>query len=225
MGTSSDEILNKNWITPDGVKKLAGLLGSTVSIPIEFSFKDLGFAKDGKLSINFTTNGESSDISNPTGEQGNINCKQKITTKKGLKVTAPIAFFCRQATAKLEYTPLPQKQKETAPDPITTITTLMEEYDDTIPGTAPKKPNINVMQRIIMKMLSECYYFKKLEDDSPLAFKSLSEKIKYFHPAFHSMTPEGLNSRLTFLLQCVRPGDTIPVKGISDSLDIGASNT
>jgi hypothetical protein len=74
-------------------------------------------------------------------------------------------------------------------------------------------------------MLSECYYFKKLEEDSPLAFKSLSEKIKYFHPAFHSMTPEGLNARLTFLHQCVRPGDTIPVKGISDSLDIGARNT
>jgi hypothetical protein len=224
MGTSSDEILNKKWITPDGVKKLVGLAGS-FSLPIEFSFKDLGFAKDGKLNIKFTTNGENSDISNPTGEQGNINCKQKITTKKGLKVTAPIAFFCRQATAKLEYTPLPQKQKETVSDPITTVTTLMEEYDDTIPGTAPKKPTINVMQRIIMKMLSECYYFKKLEDDSPLAFKSLSEKIKYFHPAFHSMTPEGLNSRLTFLLQCVRPGDTIPVKGISDSLDIGARNT
>ena len=29
------------------------------------------------------------------------------------------------------------------------------------------------------------------------------------------MTPEGLNSRLTFLNQCVRPGETIPV--ISDN--------
>jgi hypothetical protein len=224
MAAPSDNILDKKWITPDGVKKTFGL-ANRVLIPLEFSFKDLGFAKDGKLNVKFTTNGESSDISNPTGGQGNVNCKQKITTKKGLKVTAPIAFFCRQATAKLEYTPLPQKQKETVSDPITTITTIMDEYDDTIPGTAPKKPNINVMQRIIMKMLSECYYFKKLEEDSPLAFKSLSEKIKYFHPAFHSMTPEGLNSRLTFLLQCVRPGDTIPVKGLSDSVDIGARNT
>jgi hypothetical protein len=39
------------------------------------------------------------------------------------------------------------------------------------------------------------------------------EKVKYFNPAFHSMTPEGLNSRLTFLNQCVRPGETIPVIG------------
>jgi hypothetical protein len=82
-----------------------------------------------------------------------------------------------------------------------------------------------VMQRIISKTLSECFYFKKLEEDSPLAFKSLTEKLKYFHPAFHSTTPEGLNARLTFLLQCVRPGDTIPIKGVNDSTDLGARNS
>ena len=32
------------------------------------------------------------------------------------------------------------------------------------------------------------------------------------------MTPEGLNSRLTFLNQCVRPGDTIPVIGPDGSI-------
>ena len=58
-----------------------------------------------------------------------------------------------------------------------------------------------------------------------MAFSSLKEKLRYFHPAFHSTTPEGLNARLTFLLQCVRPGDTIPIKGMADDLDIGARNT
>jgi len=53
----------------------------------------------------------------------------------------------------------------------------------------------------------------------------MKEKLKYFHPAFHSTTPEGLNSRLTFLLQCIRPGDTIPVKGLSDVSDLNARNT
>jgi hypothetical protein len=224
IASDSSSVVDKKWITPDGVKKTQ-TLGAKINLPLEFTFKDLGFSKDGKLNVKFTTNGENTDISNPTGGQENINCHQPITTKKGLKVTAPIAFFCRQASAKLEYTPVPKKPTEKVPEPNIQYTTTVEEYEDTIPGTAPKKPNINVMQRIIMKMLSECYYFKKLEEDSPLAFKSLSEKIKYFHPAFHSMTPEGLNARLTFLHQCVRPGDTIPVKGISDNLDIGARNT
>ena len=53
----------------------------------------------------------------------------------------------------------------------------------------------------------------------------LKEKLKYFHPAFHSTTPEGLNARLTFLNQCVRPGDTVPIKGISDESDLAARNT
>jgi hypothetical protein len=81
------------------------------------------------------------------------------------------------------------------------------------------------MKEIIMRTLSECYYFKKLEEDSPVQFTSLREKLRYFHPAFHSMTPEGLNARLTFLNQCVRPGDTLPIKGISDVSDLNARNT
>jgi hypothetical protein len=76
-----------------------------------------------------------------------------------------------------------------------------------------------------MKTLSECHYFKKLEEDSPLAFNSLKEKLKYFHPGFHSTTPEGLNSRLTFLNQCVRPGNTIPIKSVADINDLNARNT
>ena len=54
---------------------------------------------------------------------------------------------------------------------------------------------------------------KKLEETDPVVFSSLKEKLKYFHPGFHSTTPEGLNSRLTFLNQCMRPGQTIPVIG------------
>jgi hypothetical protein len=46
-----------------------------------------------------------------------------------------------------------------------------------------------------------------------MVLASIQDKIKYFHPAFHSTTPEGLNARLTFLNQCVRPGQTIPVIG------------
>jgi hypothetical protein len=49
---------------------------------------------------------------------------------------------------------------------------------------------------------------KKLNRGTVLFLINL-DKIKYFHPGFHSTTPEGLNSRLTFLLQCTRQGPTI----------------
>jgi hypothetical protein len=70
-----------------------------------------------------------------------------------------------------------------------------------------------ISKLILRKLLSECDYFDVVKKEVPMLYDSIQEKIKYFNPAFHSMTPEGLNSRLTFLNQCVRPGETIPVVG------------
>ena len=58
------------------------------------------------------------------------------------------------------------------------------------------------------RFYSECDYFEKLSQTSPIAYDTIKEKIKYFQPAFHSTTPEGFNSRLTFLQQCMRQGPT-----------------
>lgn len=58
---------------------------------------------------------------------------------------------------------------------------------------------------------NEYKYFSELKEDSPLVFKALTEKIRYFNPAFHSITPEGFNARLTFLHQCTRQGPTYAV--------------
>lgn len=55
----------------------------------------------------------------------------------------------------------------------------------------------------------EYYFFKVLEKKDPLVFNSLIEKLRYFDPAFHSMTPEGFSARLTFLQQCMRQGNTV----------------
>lgn len=59
----------------------------------------------------------------------------------------------------------------------------------------------------------EYRFFKVLKEKSPSIFEQLKDKIKYFDPAFHSMTPEGFNGRLNFLHQCTRQGNTI---GASD---------
>jgi hypothetical protein len=58
------------------------------------------------------------------------------------------------------------------------------------------------------RFYSECDYFEKLAQTSPTVYDTISEKIKYFQPSFHSTTPEGFNSRLTFLQQCMRQGPT-----------------
>jgi len=69
----------------------------------------------------------------------------------------------------------------------------------------------NITKRVLRALLTECDYFETIKEETPMVYDNLREKLKFFNPAFHSTTPEGLNSRLTFLQQCMRPGDTIPV--------------
>lgn len=65
---------------------------------------------------------------------------------------------------------------------------------------------------------NEAEYFTKLKHTDPLLHKRIIEKFKYFNPAFHSMSPEGFNARLTFLHQCTRQGNTLEIKKRADGL-------
>ncbi len=191
--------------------------GTAIKVKKEYTFKSLGYDYEGKVIIETANYGESF---NGKGPDEICRGKEFIKTT-GLKIYSPIAFYCRQSKFSVKYNnkPIPEQPKPTpTPEPVRPVTV-------NVPGKPSRKPAIDPMKRIIMKTLSECHYFQKLEEDSPLQFKSLKEKLKYFHPGFHSTTPEGLNARLTFMLQCIRPGDTIPVKGISDENDIDARNS
>ena len=77
----------------------------------------------------------------------------------------------------------------------------------------------NITKRVLRQLLSECDYFEVIKEETPMVYDNLRDKLKFFNPAFHSTTPEGLNSRLTFLQQCLRPGDTIPVIKTVDGVD------
>jgi len=71
----------------------------------------------------------------------------------------------------------------------------------------------------------EAQFFEKLGGDKggtgDFILEKFSEKIKYFSPAFHSTTPEGFNTRLTFLQQCMRQGNTITNSGVATNLAFG----
>lgn len=55
---------------------------------------------------------------------------------------------------------------------------------------------------------NEYLYFKNLEINDKLNYDKIVDKVQFFKPAFHSITPEGFNARLTFLQQCSRQGST-----------------
>ena len=83
------------------------------------------------------------------------------------------------------------------------------------------KENYSTQEYNNLRYDQEYYFFKKLKVDAPAIYDSLMDKIQYFDPAFHSMTPEGFNARLTFLQQCTRQGNTI---GASDRQAKSANN-
>ena len=58
-------------------------------------------------------------------------------------------------------------------------------------------------------IIDETKYFDFVDANYPNYFKTISQKIQYFQPGYHSTTPEGLNTRLTFLNQCMRQGPSI----------------
>ena len=58
---------------------------------------------------------------------------------------------------------------------------------------------------------NESEYFEMLKDKDSFLYSRIVDKIKYFSPAFHSITPEGFNARLSFLHQCTRQGPTYSV--------------
>jgi len=215
-GTNVKSLLDSKWPS-----SFTGSKDSKTDIKLEITLKELGYTEfEGKLKLTTISAGE--EFVN----EKNKNCSEQnfkyVSGANSLRVSAPVAFGCRQSTFKLSYTKK-QKQDPQKPTEDPNITSKLVPVEDNV--FKPNKPPVDIMKRIIMKTLSECYYFQKLEENDPVVFKTLKDKLKYFHPAFHSTTPEGLNSRLTFLQQCIRPGDTIPVKGISDLADLNARNT
>jgi len=121
------------------------------------------------------------------------------------------AMACRRAYIKSITSTLKQPTTEPTPN-YTTVTTdqIVTKTFKTQELERTWKPRDNITKFVLRQFLSECDYFETIKEQTPMVFDNLKEKLKFFQPAFHSMTPEGLNTRLTFLQQCMRPGDTIP---------------
>jgi len=87
-----------------------------------------------------------------------------------------------------------------------------KEIDDE-PEIVDVEQQISLNQQVKNRFYTECDFFEKIKRDDPFVYETFKQRIRYFHPAFHSTTPEGFNSRLTFLLQCTRQGATISEAG------------
>ena len=182
------------------------------------------FFDDKTLQITLQS-GQGEQIVIPQGESGTgtqVNCTEDIKDKNGQvtkfsQVYSTDAMACRRVkinniiiTPTVTTTTTTQKVEITTPEvSATTINTIKPVQTIQI----EQKLKEGIGKRILRQLLTECDYFDVIKETNPMVYGSIADKIRFFNPAFHSMTPEGLNARLTFLNQCVRPGETIPVIG------------
>ena len=126
-----------------------------------------------------------------------------------------------QSTLKAPQAVLPAKTTTVTTGNVVTKT----ETVPVIESTVVRKDTNNISKKVLRALLSECDYFETIKQNTPMVYDNLKDKLKFFQPAFHSITPEGLNSRLTFLQQCMRPGDTIPtIKNVNGTATPDYSN-
>lgn len=107
-----------------------------------------------------------------------------------------------------------EEQKKKYPNMGTTQ--LMNLFGDTFEkdpnqgeDEEPKKIDTVTRESVVKRYDNEGEFFELLDKESPFLHHLITDKIKYFDPAFHSISPEGFNARLTFLHQCTRQGATI----------------
>jgi hypothetical protein len=192
---------------------------------------------DSKLIINTESKGEQASVTpkRQNGESFTIDCTKNIkndgpngnVVNSGGEWYSSPAMACRRVAIASISAEIVNDPPKIEPEPVndTDPNKTIENPDGTKetiyvpPIKVQPVPDIQksikdgISKKILRHLFSECDYFEVIKKSNPMVFDSFKDKIKYFNPAFHSMTPEGLNARLTFLQQCMRPGQTIPVIG------------
>jgi hypothetical protein len=202
---------NKRLIVRAGVAS-----GETAtSQPLASKTKVAPFTVDGmspKTNVNCTDSdnnvvgGDTQVGSNDIFTYGAMACRRAYISNIQSSLTTPVDNPPAQYTTVVEENKVLKTVKEEV---------VTQEY----------KPRDNITKRVLRALLSECDYFETIKTETPMVYDNLRDKLKFFQPAFHSTTPEGLNSRLTFLQQCMRPGDTIPtIKDIAGKQQLQYNN-
>jgi len=191
------EFFDKRLFVKNGNPK-----GETTTTQVKKASTNVGpFTLENVTTAGETYNCTDKDVNTPGGD-----------TQSGSKdiFTIP-SMACRRAyISKTENTlsapviPPPPNYTQVLVGNVVTTTVRTEEI------TQQRIRRDNITKRVLRNLLSECDYFETIKSETPMVFDNLKDKLKFFQPAFHSTTPEGLNTRLTFLQQCMRPGNTIP---------------
>lgn len=191
----------------DGVKS-NDILAENRAAVIEGWIRNLGcFSfEDNRDTITHNGNGEISDTN--TGTESGFRPK----ASRAAVVTFRIKPAVKDITEIEEYKEVSDIQTRNVSSR-TEITKVKEIYDTSRSDDYGNDTYDN-----------EYTYFKQINENDDMVKRYISDKVDYFDPAFHSITPEGFNARLTFLQQCTRQGPTLSSSDLGTGSAYGAGN-
>jgi len=186
--------------------------------------KNLGLTDD-QIAKKFTAKLSKSKEIQPTGSETISYVYKGVTKKVKVKVSATGCYICPKTIKKDERRiACPVDNQGCKLDRFVDIKFTFDQAaaDAEVPDVPDKikYQDQRITKTVRNKFYNESKFFEYLERGDRFIFDKIRDKIRYFHPSFHSTTPEGLNSRLTFLLQCTRQGPTLENKG-ADNLAFG----
>ena len=129
------------------------------------------------------------------GKKGDINVTSKSINSaagnEGANPNSEVAIKDRRVDVTITYFPKGDDSEDA--DPQSALNELLQR-------------DLDIVSELF---INETTYFDIIAEDYPNYFDNISSKLTYFHPGFHSNTPEGLNTRLNFLQQCMRQGSSV----------------
>jgi len=190
--------------------------------------KTLGEIAESKITYVTASSESSVRTKSSSGYGESYNCGEKDTKKTdSTNVNTVNAMACRRIVISSinvqQKTPVAQNPANSNQPIVTSKNGTTNVVQNT--NANRELPVNSLSKKALRLLLSECDYFETIKEYTPMVYDNLKEKLKFFNPAFHSTTPEGLNSRLTFLNQCLRPGETIPVvKSVNGKAELQYNN-
>lgn len=127
------------------------------------------------------------------------------TSNTNTDINSKEAKLARYGAAVLEYT-----QISNSPSHDSSTTSMIGKDANLTEQSTPREATMVSEIDVKYSFDNEYLYFENIGKNENMV-SNILKRVRHFDPAFHSITPEGFNARLTFLHQCTRQGPTSAV--------------
>ena len=178
------------------------------------------------LAIDYTENAKIKTVTGIEGGEDNTDVNS-LSAKRGRYAKAVIYWNDEDVKDATKENTIYDESKPESQAPYTTKEKVFKPDEEVnteeIGASTTLEESDSLIQQIRSRYRDEELFFSLLREENPVVYKNIVDKVKYFDPAFHSITPEGFNARLSFLHQCTRQGPTMASSDFRNGEGVGGA--